>query len=550
MLMDQKTEYRRLRAPREHGQAVVDPPLAQTAGLVQSNIETLRACDYDFGGRTLEDLMTSGRRELLARARQYTLAYRDVDLAGHGAELDSGGAGPARVLLAGHQPSLFHAGVWFKNFVLDKLARKLVAVPINLVIDSDTIKSTSIRVPSGPISQPHVETIPFDRPGDEIPYEERPVLDRDLFTSFAVRVEEALEGLVRHPLIESLWPLAERRMHGGAMLGECLAQARHQLEGSWGLATLELPQSQVCQLEAFRWFVAHLLAQLPRLWEIHNAALAEYRAVHRLRSKTHPVPDLALEDGWLESPLWIWTQDNPTRRRVFVRQRGEQILLSDRAELEIPLELTGDGPLGSAVEALGELEAAGIKLRTRALVTTMFARLVLGDLFLHGIGGAKYDQVTDQIVQRFFGVSPTGFLTVSATLKLPIERPVHAGEDAAGIARLLRDLRYHPERHVDCDGKDTARCRQIHELVESKRRWIETPKTPENARCRHEEIERANLALLSRFDEQRQQLVAKRDRLAAEARREAVWGSREYAFCLQPGNELRKMILELLAVTS
>ena len=30
-------------------------------------------------------------------------------------------------------------------------------------------------------------------------------------------------------------------------------------------------------------------------------------------------------------------------------------------------------------------------------MTTMFARLLLGDTFLHGIGGAKYDQVTDSM---------------------------------------------------------------------------------------------------------------------------------------------------------
>ena len=51
-------------------------------------------------------------------------------------------------------------------------------------------------------------------------------------------------------------------------LGAALAQSRHQLEGRWGLETLEVPQSRICQSEPFCWFVAHLLARLPRLWEI------------------------------------------------------------------------------------------------------------------------------------------------------------------------------------------------------------------------------------------------------------------------------------------
>ena len=58
------------------------------------------------------------------------------------------------------------------------------------------------------------------------------------------------------------------------------------------------------------------------------------------------------------------------------------------------------------MEQLGEAHTEGVRLRPRALITTMFARLVLSDIFIHGIGGAKYDQVTDAIVRRFFAVEP------------------------------------------------------------------------------------------------------------------------------------------------
>ena len=47
-------------------------------------------------------------------------------------------------------------------------------------------------------------------------------------------------------------------------------------------------------------------------------------------------------------------------------------------------------------------ESEGIRLRPRALTTTMYLRLAMGDLFLHGIGGAKYDQLTDRIIEHFF----------------------------------------------------------------------------------------------------------------------------------------------------
>ena len=44
----------------------------------------------------------------------------------------------------------------------------------------------------------------------------------------------------------------------------------------------------------------------------------------------------------------------------------------------------------------------------------MYARVVLGDLFLHGIGGGKYDELTDAIVGRFLGVAPPEFAVVTA----------------------------------------------------------------------------------------------------------------------------------------
>ncbi len=88
-----------------------------------------------------------------------------------------------------------------------------------------------------------------------------------------------------------------------------MAEARHILEGRWGLTSLELPLSQVCDAWPFRWFAACLFQDADRLREVHNRALAEYRQVNRVRSHTHPVPDLARHDDWTEVPFWLWTRD-------------------------------------------------------------------------------------------------------------------------------------------------------------------------------------------------------------------------------------------------
>ena len=59
-------------------------------------------------------------------------------------------------------------------------------------------------------------------------------------------------------------------------------------------------------------------------------------------------------------------------------------------------------------------------LRPRALTLTLFARLCLGDFFIHGIGGGKYDEVTDAIIRDYFGIEPPAYQVLSATLHLPL----------------------------------------------------------------------------------------------------------------------------------
>ncbi len=201
------------------------------------------------------------------------------------------------------------------------------------------------------------------------------------------------------------------------------------------------------------------------------------------------------------------------------------------------MSLSPDGEAHRAAEQLAELAASGVRLRTRALVTTLFARLFLGDLFMHGIGGAKYDQVTDLLIERFFGLKPPGYMTLTATLRLPIAREDGPGGDIRRVDSELRELTYHPERFLD--GERNA---EVESLVRQKRQWIDTPRTYENARLRHQAIHSANEGLQGAVAERRAQLLDERSRIAGNQRTQSILASREYAFCLYPAEELRQFM--------
>ncbi len=316
------------------------------------------------------------------------------------------------------------------------------------------------------------------------------------------------------------------------------------MEGlAWGLETLEVPQSWVCAGEAFQWFVAHLLAQLPKFRAVHNAAVREYRRRYHVRSTSHPVPELAEEGTWLEAPLWVWTAAEPRRRRLFARAAGAEIELSDRQSWEARLPLQADGHAGRAVERLLELQRGGVRIRSRALITTLWARLALGDLFIHGIGGARYDRVTDLLVERFFELRPPGLMVVSATLHLPIERDRVTDEEVRAIQRQVRDLTYHPEQSLDASADGPAN------LLADKRRWIETPQTAENARQRCRAIRAVNAALQHWLEERRKRLLEQLAQVVHRRRVESVLAWREYAFCLYPEPTLREFLSGLLHKT-
>ena len=106
-------------------------------------------------------------------------------------------------------------------------------------------------------------------------------------------------------------------------------------------------------------------------------------------------------------------------------------------------------------------------LRPRALSLTTWVRLLACDVFVHGIGGAKYDRIADRLIQRYFGVDPPGMICVSATLRLRLPRFDVAQDDLDRARRRQRDLVYNPQRYLkDESGNEAADLiRQKHQAV-------------------------------------------------------------------------------------
>ena len=514
-------EYRRLRSPSEHLQTLVDPPLGQASQLMTANREGVIRQSPAIDGCSLAELQEQGRTELLQLARDYTSSYRDVDLEVHPA---------SAIILSGHQPKLFHPGVWFKNFVLSRLGQQLSATPVNLIVDNDIADVTSIPVPRVDVDSASVQDVPLDRPGHHIPYECRSIADPSFFQSFDQRATQAISSLVDTPLVQRLWPLVCQRLStADNNLGQAISQGRHQLEQQAGLNTLEVPLSRIAQTRTFAGFVQQIFQRIEEFHEAYNQCLFQYRAVHRIRSNAHPVPPLQQENGCLEVPLWVWESDAPVRRPLYLQKTDDRFELTDRCGWQASLDRS------DFVDQFCQLGGRGVAIRPRALLTTMFSRLVLSDLFLHGIGGSKYDQLTDAIVSRFLQYEMPGYMTLTATALLPCLEDQVLPADVTRLQLLARELKFHPEEHVDQAEPP------VRELVHFKQHWLNQALPRGQRGERHRQIAYCNEQLRQYARPSEQQIAEEQNRLLGRVERNRILRSREYRYSQFPDSLLEDL---------
>jgi hypothetical protein len=487
------------RAPANDGEVLAVPDFAAVPALVEANRRKLDRDDVTIGGMPLRELRALARREVLELANGHASAGR--------ADRD------APLLLTGHQPELAHPGVWVKNFALCGLAKKLGGVGLNLVVDNDTLKSTSLRFPVLPPRGPnvHLESLAFDRLDGEVPYEDREVLDAELFRTFPDRAAPLWARWGFEPLLPKVW-------REGRNIGDTFTAMRRERERAWGCNNLEL--TRLGNTTAFMKFAVGLCGDAPRFAEVYNHAILEYRKANHIRSEHHPAPLLRRKQQggrWLvECPFWYFP--TPTQREpVWVWEEG-----SLRMEDEL--------------------------IRPRALTLTLFARVCLGDFFIHGIGGGKYDEVTDAIIRRYFGIEPPAYQVLSATLHLPLPGFPSTPDDLKRAEHRVRDLHWNPQRHLSPENRDRP---EVQALLERKAALAgaEPPRTDHAARKEwFRRLKRATEELRPFVFKQEPAAKAELARVRAEVAANEVLRRRDYAWVLYPEETLRPFLQRFLDV--
>jgi hypothetical protein len=424
--------------PSGHGEVVTRPEYDAWPALAREGARIASAWDFELCGVPVAELRTLARGEALSAAIGFSARI--------GVPVRSVEGDPDLIVVTGHQPALYHPGVWIKNFLLQRLAEDTGATPLDLIVDSDAFETVEVH---SPCLRPEVRVCrSYLAIGTaDGCYACTPVPSRAEVDRFCEAAAEHLATLPAPAIGHHFGRFCDclrAALPDARNLAELITFARRQYEAPAETDYLELPVSLMAGSKSFATLVAHLALDARAFADAYNAALADYRERTGTRGAAQPFPDLEADGHLVELPLWVV---GDRRRTVWARTGERPALMADG---EVLCEL------GDAAGAPGRVLDAGLALAPKALALTAFTRLLVADLFIHGVGGGRYDQVTDDVLRRYFGAEPTPFVVASMTVYLPLGARVVTDGEIEGVTAALNRLRHNPDQMLDDVEFDTA----------------------------------------------------------------------------------------------
>lgn len=513
--------------PEAHGEVVTRPPLDTWASLARSNARVAAGWRFKVGGRDVTEVRDETRAALARYAQEYTASLGLVSTASHSHH--------DLIVVTGHQPELFHPGVWAKYFMLQRLIAETGATGLDIVLDSDAFSGLSVvapcLVPEATRCRLHLSA---DR--GERCYAGVPVPSSAETETFCRAGANAL-GSLANPSIKRHFDrfcdlLSQAAEHASDLPG-LVTGARRRYEGEL-TGYLELPVTGIARTRPYLLFSSDVILGAARFAECYNAELTAHREAHGVRSSTRPFPDLETGPDGTEIPFWLLADGR--RERAFVREaEGGIRLASATGRLTLPAE-----PSAMA----DALMASGAVLAPRAVTLTLFARMLLADLFIHGMGGARYDAVTEGVASRYWGVSLPPFAAGSLTMRLPLEVPAAGAEGVAALDKTLERLAHNPDEFIGVvEFADAEQASRAASLAAEKRDLVSEIGTEgADKKTLGARIREVNTALKELLGPAEAEIESKRAVLAAQAAEAEVLTDRTYPFCLWDPAEIAERV--------
>jgi len=503
----------RLGAPAQSGELLIWPAFEDWPRLLEENYQRRRAYDFEICDRPFDEWVRLDNQPVIA---------------------------------SGHQPEWFHPGVWIKNALTAELANHLNAKHEMLMVDADAPATFSIAYPiyeSGQLTQRQhrlagtTAAQPFECMSDIAPQ-----AYQDLFTALqeSCGANESLLAVFH----DAFMRCEQRDYVSRWQAGMTMIDAHLGITAPTSHRITEIFNFAQRRSAAAAAFAVEILSNAGSFRAAYNAALADYRRLRGMHGTRHPMPDLDARGDRIELPFWLLNQCQ-VRRRLWVETKDEalRVFAEDEAIGTATLRELSANPAAGIAALLGEWQ-----LRPRAIAQTAYYRLFECDLFVHGIGGAKYDAVTDGLLAKLWNIEPPAYTCASATLRLPLPMTENAEQELRAAKRDLRNLRFNPQRFFDdaqaADNATLLSRRQA--AIDRSRLLAENDRKNRDARRdAYDDIRRANADLAQVLSDRRKAIQQTIDELQAIVRQNQIAEQREWFVGLYPAALLAKLVNEV-----
>lgn len=433
----------------------------------------------------LANLRSLARRSLQQAAAQFlqrlarTASHSGLNFTG--VEFAPADIQSAPLLLTGHQPVIFHPGLVFKYQLTEAVARSRSCPALALVIDTDEGDPGAFEVPQAVAADadssavrsaavaPLRRSISTFSKGSGL-YAACRLASSQQRSEIAMEVRQSLESVGCTAAADAFSAAFASYARLPEDLPMVTANTLVRRAAGIGSRLAEVPLTSVCGLPEVLRFFSDVLSRAVEFHDIYNSVLNHWRHQQGIRNDANPFPNLRSTPNALELPFWLVDTGRGIRTVAWlhIAPPNSSRTASIGDERQPVMEL----PRGLESEALLSLRLAGQLLVPRGALITATLRLLFADLFIHGLGGGRYDPATDELIRRWWQETPPPFAVASASMCLfPGERAV--------LRRLQefrsqsRELQFNPGRFLDQPPFSPEQATEIRRLLEEKQAAVE-----------------------------------------------------------------------------
>lgn len=400
------------------------------------------------------DHLQDARRQVFVAAIEYTRHLRQLaqdrgiattwpDLTFNRNDFDTTNSPGCPLVMTGHQPNLFHAGIHYKYELTERFCREQNLLGVSVMLDTDVGHPGAFDMPERPgerrdwatngrtretLALPHGALFRNAKVGDDIGERIEHVVGE-----FRYVTSDATADRVQRQLEPYRDLVGVSMMDANAIVRRAAGHHRH---------LLEVPMSDVVSLDPVRRWLESIVARGRSLSERYNRALHAWRQQNKVRGNANPFPDLAAQSGATELPVWGVDLEAGRRYSVWAQEDVRGI---DRIGYN-PESTDGTS---TAPRELVRIPDEFVLVPRGALISATF-RGVCSDLFVHGLGGESYDRFTNDWYQEEFGRELPAYTVASADAYLfPLQR-LETFESLSDPS-FVRNVAHHPEEKLGTD---------------------------------------------------------------------------------------------------